>query len=278
MSVLVGLVLKIPREADAAAVYTIGQFNMAGAHHVHGWKGSPVPASFVDSVLSRRPAFVMVQETCGNWVSYLKSALRDYHVVFDPVSNGRGRSARCRHGSPLGNAVIARRDLGFEEYPVSYALGTPVGREQREMLCLKSWGRKLVACSAHLTTGAASWQRQARLTEAQRVKQLLSAYIASGHKVFFGGDLNDIPISSTTDNLYDAGYGQNAHGTMREVTSPCVNTIRAGCRTGTVTHSWLNRKIDYLLVGKSVTVTQAADVRPSMQSDHKYLWGFVKIP
>src|SRR4051794_6718095 len=82
-----------PAEPDAAAEYTIGQFNMAGGNAEHGPKGNEAPDALVRSVNDRLPAFMTLEETCRDWNDRLQSQLPDYTVAFHPVTGGGGEIA-----------------------------------------------------------------------------------------------------------------------------------------------------------------------------------------
>lgn len=62
----------------------------------------------------------------------------------------------------------------------------------------------------------------------------------AGYTVLIGGDLNDDPLSDTLNSFYHADYGEDAHGQLKEVDSPCGNgmyvyadiLVGAYCRDG----------------------------------------------
>ncbi|MEV8017996.1 endonuclease/exonuclease/phosphatase family protein [Streptomyces sp. NPDC086554] len=275
-----------PAPAVVPSEYTIGQFNMAGGNEEHGPKGNEVPDALVSSVNDRDPAFMTLQETCRDWNERLQSQLPDYTVVFDPVTGGDGTTARCKHPSDFGNAVLFRNDLGFDAATaVAHPLESPAGYEQREMLCVRSESRKTVACSTHLTVGNDGPHLRARRHEASVAKGILANTYAGYTKVL-GGDLNDDPLSGATDNFYHPNYQRGAHGESKEVDSPCGNEIKRGfwiwtfppayiyCRSGESTHS--QGKIDYLFV-PSATDVKWADATHATHSDHDPLWAGVVI-
>jgi endonuclease/exonuclease/phosphatase family metal-dependent hydrolase len=261
------------------ADYQIGTFNMAGGNADHGWKGNEAPDALVRSIQDRRPAFVTLQEACADWTERLDSQLADYAAVFDPVRTGGGAVARCEHPSDFGNALVYRNDLGVSGAAVGHALGSPAGREQREMLCVRSEARRIVVCSAHLTHNS----EPARLTEARNARAILASAYA-GYTTFLGGDLNDQPLTDTPGTFYHSGYGFGASGALKEVDSPCGNEIKerqnffTPCRSGEGTHGGgpLRRKIDYLFVSPSVHVSWG-DATSALHSDHVPLWAGVRF-
>ncbi|MFT2016498.1 endonuclease/exonuclease/phosphatase family protein [Streptomyces sp. 796.1] len=278
------------QEPTVMAEYTIGQFNMAGGHKEHGKKGNEAPDALIRSVEDRKPAFMTVQEACQDWNARLEEKLPDYVVVFQPILGGSGEPSRCYHGGTLfGNALLARKDLGFDKSGVAdYDLQSPQVREPREhrkMLCLKSEPQKTVACSAHLSVGNDSASLAARRGEAARAAGIIAGNYAD-YKRFLGGDLNDDPLSGVADNFYHPGYGRGAHGDFKEADSPCGNQIKRGyvvwslppvwfwCRSGEDTHS--QGKLDFLFTPPTVHVTWS-DATHAKHSDHSLLWAGVEI-
>ncbi|WP_159052059.1 endonuclease/exonuclease/phosphatase family protein [Streptomyces niveiscabiei] len=270
----------------ALTEHTIGQFNMAGGHAEYGPKGDEVPDALVRSVDDRRPAFMTLSEACRDWNARLESQLPDYTVVFHPVTNGSGQIAQCKHPSDFGNAVLFRDDLGFDAATaVPHGLESPVGYEQREMLCVRSDSRRLAVCSAHLTVGDDRPHLDARRHEAAVAARILATEYA-GYTRFLGGDLNDDPLSGATDNFYHPDYRRDAHGQFKEIDSPCGNEMKAGfwirslppvwiwCRSGESTHS--QGKIDYLFVEPSLRVAWA-DATHATYSDHDPLWAGIEF-
>jgi hypothetical protein len=140
---------------QATTGYQIGTFNMAGGHDTHGPKGNEAPDALVESVASREPAFIVLQEACRDWTDRLDSELRDYTVKFDPVQESKsGLTAKCEHPSDFGNAILFRNDFGIDsENLPAYDLKSPADKEQREMLCVQAEAKKIVVCSMHLSSG-----------------------------------------------------------------------------------------------------------------------------
>ncbi|GGY08055.1 hypothetical protein [Streptomyces hiroshimensis] len=194
---------------------------------------------------------------------------------------------KCYHSNALQqNAVLYRKDLGIEK---SFAevlspadIKEPI--ERRQIICVKSGSRRLLICSAYLTSGNESFPLNVRRKEAAAAKALLARAEYAGYTKFLGGDFDDDPLSAVADNFYDPGYGRGAHGTFKETDSPCGNTIKEGefvgsvyiwCRSGEATHD-SGDKFDYLFVPPSVHVT-SSDATSSKVSDHKPLWAEVTL-
>ncbi|HEV7626059.1 MAG TPA: endonuclease/exonuclease/phosphatase family protein, partial [Streptomyces sp.] len=232
----------------------------------------------------RKPALITLQETCRDWDERLQDRLPGYTVVFGPVRNlavRRGTPARCHHPTDFGNTIIFRDGLGFgKKTAESHQLGSTLGDEYREMICVRSESRKLAACSAHLTPGVGKLleSRRKEAAEAQRV--LASRY--KDYTVILGGDINDLPLSGVLGGFYHRDYRHGAHGVRKEAGSPCGDTMKperrtdglprnryTQCRSGQPTHS--KGKIDYIFVSPSVHVKWSG-VSYSEQSDHKQLW------
>ncbi|MGE6758382.1 endonuclease/exonuclease/phosphatase family protein [Corallococcus interemptor] len=291
---LAAVVLMAPVEPaqDYSERMFIGQFNMAGGSDEYGGHGSEAPEALVRSIKDRSPklAFVTINEGCKDWLDYLDEQLPDYNVKFDPVfkrdDKGNLQSQPCEHGSQFGNAIIYRKD--FSDLQVeSFDLQSGPGREQRGMLCLNSDSRRLVVCAVHLVNG--DDHREQRQQEAERASSLLAQNYA-GYTVILGGDLNDVPGSEALSSFYLSDYGLGAHGSLKEVDSPCGNDINernsgaGGCRDGEHTHGELSKgwlggvmeKFDYLFVSPEVTVNDA-DATKSLYSDHDPLWADVEV-
>ncbi|WP_206791308.1 endonuclease/exonuclease/phosphatase family protein [Amycolatopsis sp. MtRt-6] len=285
----------VPPVAHAAVSFQVGTFNMAGGNPEHGPKGDEAPEALVRSVNDRNPAFVTLQEACRDWAAYLDDHLPNHTVKFDPVVDGDGSVARCRHDSDFGNAVLYRNDLGPDVAQAEgHSLDSPARTEQREMLCVRFESTSVTACSVHLTAGGGDTNAAARRTEAERAREFLSTtYAGSTH--FVGGDLNESPLSGATGVFYDTGYDFGATGGYKEVDSPCGNDIDDGfpvggppyfvfCRDGERTHDdWIfeegspvGQKIDFVFVTPTVTV-QSADATFAIHSDHDPLWADVSF-
>ncbi|MFC4495723.1 endonuclease/exonuclease/phosphatase family protein [Streptomyces ovatisporus] len=267
--------------------YVIGQFNMAGGTTEHGGKGNPVPDDLAEDVDDRRPAVLSLQETCRDWDERLEDRLPGYGVVFAPVDNlarNPGSPARCHHPTDFGNTLVFREDLGFEKDTArSHLLGSTAGDEYREMVCVRSEPRKLVACSAHLTPGEGEYAGS-RGKEAAEARRVLATHY-KGYTAVLGGDINDVPLSDVLDGFYHRDYGDGARGAFKEAAGPCGDAMKprqrrdslprnryTHCRSGEPTHS--KGKIDYLFVSPSVRV-EWSGVSHSEQSDHKQLWARV---
>ncbi|RKI58441.1 hypothetical protein D7X55_26880 [Corallococcus sp. AB049A] len=285
------LMAPVPPE-DPARDYSermfIGQFNMAGGSDEYGGHGSEAPEALVRSIKGRSPAlaFVTINEGCKDWLDYLDEQLPDYNVKFDPVfkndDKGNPQPQPCKHDSQFGNAIVYRKD--FSDFQTkSYELQDAVGHAQRKMLCLGSDSKRLVVCTVHLVSGED--HREQREQEAERVRRWLAKDYA-GYTVILGGDLNDEPGSEALSSFYLSDYGQDAHGALKEVDSPCGDDIneRDSCRDGEHTHGELpggllggiNEKFDYLFVSPKVTVHDA-DATKSLYSDHDPLWADVEV-
>ncbi|WP_368666509.1 endonuclease/exonuclease/phosphatase family protein, partial [Corallococcus sp. AB049A] len=297
---LAAVVLMAPVEPaqDYSERILIGQFNMAGGSDEYGKSeeehgpGLKAPEALVRSIKDRSPklAFVTINEGCKDWLDYLDEQLPDYNVKFDPVfkrdDKGNLQPALCKHNSRFGNAIIYRKDFSDLQME-SFDLQSGPGREQRGMLCLSSDSRRLVVCAAHLVNG--DDHREQRQQEAERASSLLAQNYA-GYTVILGGDLNDVPGSEALSSFYLSDYGLGAHGSLKEVDSPCGNDINernsgaGGCRDGEHTHGelpkgWLGgvmEKFDYLFVSPEVTINDA-DATKSLYSDHDPLWADVTV-
>jgi len=267
--------------------HVIGQFNMAGGTTEHGGKGNPVPDDLAEDVEDRRPAVLTLQETCRDWDERLEDRLPGYGVVFAPVDNlarNPGSPARCHHPTDFGNTLVFREDLGFEKDTArSHLLGSTIGDEYREMVCVRSEPRKVVACSAHLTPGEGEHAASRKKEAAEAVRVLATRY--KGYTAVLGGDINDLPLSGVLDGFYHRAYEHGAHGAFKEAAGPCGDAMKprqprdalprnryTQCRSGEPTHS--RGKIDYLFVSPSVRV-EWSSVSHSEQSDHKQLWARV---
>jgi len=282
----------VPSVAHAAVQFQVGTFNMAGGHDEHGPKGEEAPEALVGSVNDRNPAFIALQEACRDWSTYLDDRLPNYTVKFDPVVKDRdGLVAQCEHPSDFGNAVLYRNDLGPDlAQAEGHSLDSPVGTEQREMLCVRFEANNFTACSAHLTSGDSDEEIAARRTEAFEAREILATTYADSTR-FLGGDLNAPPVSDVTDVFYHTDYGFGATGGYKEVNSPCGNDIDDGfpvggppCRSGETTHDdWIfeegspsAQKIDFIFVTPSVSI-ESADATSAIHSDHDPLWADVSF-
>lgn len=294
------ITLTAPPASAASTDYIIGQFNIAGGNNEYGKHGMEAPDALVTSVQTRgsKLAFVTLQEGCRDWMERLREKLPDYEVAYDAINGGNDdHPVRCYHevDNPKGdqvNAILYRKDFGIDTAPVAYDLGTPRDKEHREMLCVASQARKIVICSAHLSSGDLGDRRN----EAARAADILRTTYA-GYTRMVGGDMNDDPLSAVSDNFYAPGYEHGAHGEFKEVDTPCGNDVKEGydswiwdpisgfpmpyhtvCRSGETTHKGLTgQKIDYLFVPLNVTV-HSADATSSKYSDHIPLWADITVP
>jgi endonuclease/exonuclease/phosphatase family metal-dependent hydrolase len=262
----------------SATTYRIGTFNMAGGNSKYGTAGEEAPDDFVRTVKERRPAFVTIQEGCRDWTERLDSQLPGYSTVFDPVVPEAGTPASCWHDSEFGNALLYRDDLGFTPTTGGgHDLGSPVGREQREMLCIRSQERLLAVCSIHMSSGSAPLLQEAREKEAAEAKRLL-ATTYRGYRKFLMGDVNTTAEEPPTDSFYHRNYEGGATGEFKEAGSPCgnyMNNWTVPCRAGEATYGV--KKIDYLFVPRSVTVKWSDTVHSDF-SDHDSLWAEIVLP
>lgn len=273
----------------------IGQFNMAGGSDAHGRKGLEVADALAADINSRMPrlAFLTINEGCLDWLDRVEALLPDtYRMHFDAVRGGDGAVATCKHDSPFGNAIIYKQSVLPDPQPVAHELPAVEGLEKREMLCLRSFAKVLVVCTAHLVHSGENVEQRKR--EAAEVKRVLAAHYA-GSTVFLAGDLNDVPGSAVLSNFYHRNYrsagSDAAHGTFKEAFSPCRNEIKQTtetdddpvtyCRGGDTTHKRLGTvfsdKLDYVFVPPSVTVHSVQRIWSS-HSDHAQLWATVSIP
>ncbi|MGH3695591.1 MAG: endonuclease/exonuclease/phosphatase family protein [Pseudonocardiaceae bacterium] len=293
--VVMGVTVALAGSAHAATDYQIGTFNMAGGNEEHGPKGNEAPDALVRSVKDREPAFIALQEACRDWSDRLDSELPDYTVKFDPVKTSKsGSTAKCKHPSDFGNAVLYRNDFGIDsENPPAYDLKSPDGREQREMLCVQAKAKKVVVCSIHLSAGRDDADKEARIVEAKEARRILAEKYP-GYVQFVGGDLNADPLSAVTDIFYHRDYGYGAHGEFKEVDSPCGNDIEVNipasafslpCRGGEPTSDdWAfgedrpvgAKKIDFIFVSQPVKV-RSGDATVAPHSDHDPLWAGVNF-
>ncbi|WP_433476986.1 endonuclease/exonuclease/phosphatase family protein [Spirillospora sp. CA-142024] len=217
-----------------------------------------------------------------------------------PMSVDSPEMVKAAPPRAFGNAVLYRNDLGIEAIGAPYGrkghgLGTDtvhvaepggdwrnlgIQREQREMLCVKSSARKLVACSLHLSAGTQHQDALLRAQEASQARWILRNRFPADYTVFVGGDFNASPTERPADFFYHTGYGNGAVGDLKEATSPCQNRIeprfhaRLGlyqCRGGVQTIA--GRKIDYLFVSPRVRVN-SSEAGP-LTEDHRTLWAEV---
>ncbi|WP_328773500.1 endonuclease/exonuclease/phosphatase family protein [Streptomyces sp. NBC_00286] len=262
----------------AATTYRIATFNMAGGNSKYGTAGVEAADDFVRTVKERRPAFVTIQEGCRDWTERLDSQLPGYSTVFDTVVPEVGTPASCWHDSDFGNALLYRDDLGFTPTAGGgHDLGSPPGREQREMLCIRSQERRLAVCSIHMSSGSAPFLQKARETEAAEAKRLL-ATTYGGYRKFLMGDVNTTAEEPPTDSFYHRNYEGGATGEFKEAGSPCgnyMNNWTVPCRAGEATYGV--NKIDYLFVPPSVTVKWSDTVHSDF-SDHDSLWAEIVLP
>lgn len=306
-------------EAPNPAEYQIGTFNMAGGNDEHGVKGIEAPEALVRSIQERRPAFVALQEGCADWSATLRDRLAggggqdgEYAVFFDAVKRGdpdqnrpteQIADATCKHGGvAFGNGLVVRKDVfgvapdqPVESYPLTrYVIDDRqrmgdleqarkyAEKERREMLCVRSEAKRMVACSVHLTYD----DRDLRIAEASKAREILQgAY--PGYTKLLGGDFNDDPLSAAADHFYAPGYQRGAEGEFKEADSPCGNeigesTLAPGpvgwptftyCRSGEGTHN-SGMKMDALFVSPTVEVTWS-DATKALHSDHVPLWAGV---
>ncbi|MDI3403248.1 endonuclease/exonuclease/phosphatase family protein [Streptomyces cavernicola] len=188
-------------------------------------------------------------------------------------------SPTVRSHELTGDVIDRFRAAGDHERATEYAT-----KERREMLCVRSETRRLVACSAHLTHD----DRDLRIAEASRAREILRDEYP-GYTKLLGGDFNDDPLSATADHFYAPGYQRDAEGEFKEANSPCGNEIRetklvrgpAGwptstyCRSGEATHN-SGMKMDALYVPPSVEV-RWSDATQALHSDHVPLWAGVML-
>ncbi|WP_461069546.1 endonuclease/exonuclease/phosphatase family protein [Streptomyces pseudoechinosporeus] len=262
----------------ATTPYRIGTFNMAGGNPKYGTAGEEAADDFVRTIKERRPAFVTIQEGCRDWTERLDSQLPGYTAVFDNVVSERGTPGQCWHDTEFGLAILFRNDLGFTP-PAGggHDLGSPAGREQREMLCVRSQKQRLAVCSIHMSSGSAPELQEARRKEAAEAKRLL-ATTYRGYRKFLLGDINTTAEKAPTDSFYHRDYGDGATGEFKEAGSPCgnhMNNWTVPCRAGEATYG-LN-KIDYLFVPPSATVYWS-ETEHSDYSDHDSLWAEIALP
>ncbi|WP_433387142.1 GDSL-type esterase/lipase family protein [Micromonospora sp. KLBMP9576] len=277
--------------AGAAGMQSMiaGHFNMAGGHPQHGVKGDVVADALAADINRRVPrlGFLTINEGCLDWLERIEAQLpATYTVRFDPIRGGSGQVANCKHESPFGNAIIYNTGVLVDPQPVAHDLGALEGAEKREMLCLRSIARMLVACTAHLVANSENVEQRRR--EAAEVKRVLATDYSS-YTVVLGGDLNDSPGSKAASNLYHSGYGgipgSEAHGAFKEAFSPCRNEIKVyylgtggeqnWCRGGANTHGF--NKLDYMFVPPAAVV-DSATVVSSPHSDHNQMWAELTLP
>ena len=277
---MVALSMGTATPAYAESNYTVGQFNMAGGNRTHGKSknNNDAPDALAQSVNARKPAWMTLQESCADWNGRLENKLPEYRIAFHTVQSSKGGgTAQCKHPSNFGNSVLFRKDFGFEppERAKWHDLGSPSSFEQRGMLCIKAPAKKVAVCTIHLTNDDDKKRLKARRGEAGVAQKVLAGQEYAGYQIFLGGDLNDDPKSAVTDNFYHQGYGYGAHGSYKEVGSPCGNRIgQSGCRAGRPTHG--GTKIDYIFVSPSVSV-RSAEVGDAKHSDHRLLWSSISF-
>jgi endonuclease/exonuclease/phosphatase family metal-dependent hydrolase len=275
LSTLAGvLAVLVPAQPAQAASYWGGSFNMDHGNTAYAnVRWTTRADAVISSIRSRQPAFLAVQETCYQWVTRIRDAT-GYGAYIGGVARSRGGAdIQCYNsggGGTFGNAVFFQKSFLPNAYPREHNLRThdvSGSIEQREMLCVVSDTVRRVVCSAHLSRNNA----RARAHEASVIKEDLR-YWYSNYTVFLGVDANDLPTSSTLNQLYHSSYGGGAGGSWKEATSPCDDRMASGCRSGPRTHS--DGKIDYVFVTPSVRIN-GWSVNNATYSGHDLVWALV---
>ncbi|MFG2025135.1 endonuclease/exonuclease/phosphatase family protein [Streptomyces sp. NPDC048825] len=287
----------------------IGTFNMAGGNVKRSipeevWEeeedtytGQHAVDALYRSIADHQPAFLTVQEACGDWMDELAEKLPTYTISFDPVKTGSGADAQCYnpiqdendpgYGGPdrnsprslYGNAMITKNTyFGTGATAKSHSLGTPSG-EQREMLCVTSNFLSTAACSAHTTSARTDQGADYRDTEIANAVNILETEYA-GYVHFLGGDFNAEPLDNEMKQIYSSRYSTDTTGRYGEVDSPCETdtppTPGPACLSGGAT-TLSGEKFDYIFLTRGVVEVNSAGPTKSLYSDHLPLWASLTI-
>ena len=279
-SLLVGVV----PEAHAASQIKILQFNMCG--NVCNNDGMTVVTDIENSInaSSPQPAFVTLEEVCGNQFSRLWGDLAPYYGEFYVTVPGA-----CAGGDDYGIAILTRTnvysDLG------SWWLPKQVGYtadESRKVGCIQTstfgGSQPIIACVTHISTNTHNQAGQITY-----VANKARGYW-SGHKVLVGGDFNVTPTNAYMNPMYESYYSPAGSGIFNEVDSS--NEYRTGGGFNTAYNEYTvcggnkkpcgdasgdyqpTSKIDYVFVSDLDFFSLTSDATYAAHSDHAPLWGW----
>lgn len=250
---------RVVRATAASAARQVGTFNMAG-NTDRNKGGLKVAELVVQSMLERRPAVMMLQESCYAQFHHTRARLSSlYRGAFFKVP---GETCKGRAGS-YGNALLWRRDALAVNHTKQYHLNSAPGLEKRQMGCVKSDRPRLVACTLHLSKHT---EDESQRREMAVVSQTARGW-ATKYPVVVGGDFNNRPDADLLDAMYLPDYGDGAGGMFREIDD-------LGARAGEPTHA--EGKYDYIFFTRNLR-WHWGDATFSERSDHKPLWGALTL-
>jgi endonuclease/exonuclease/phosphatase family metal-dependent hydrolase len=258
-----------PASAQASQIeIPIVQFNMCGRACFGG--GSGIAATVSQLILAKDAMAASLQEVCKGQFDSIDTTLRPrgYDSWFTTTVTGTS----C--GS-YGIALFWKSSDNIRQGGYSVPLASD-GTEARRLTCQKlSYQGALpwYMCSTHLTPFSAT-ARQAQIAD---VARNLTVNLETGAPTVLGGDLNNLPYLSSTDQyldilfhmFYGADFNDNwtSQGHLIETT---------GCCTQRVLHQFASThasgKIDYIFLDPNFTARGASTLTVN-GDDHKMLTG-----
>jgi endonuclease/exonuclease/phosphatase family metal-dependent hydrolase len=165
------------------------QLNMCGNVCNHG--GLAVVRNLEETIATRRPVAVTLNEVCENQYDRLAADLDAYRGRFDATG------PICGNGARYGNAVLAR--ASDVDLIGSWPLPDLSGGETRRLMCVRSDG--LAVCVTHI-----SYLQADIAAQIDAVAAILDGLDRAG-AVVLGGDLNTDPADPRLGPLYGICHG-----------------------------------------------------------------------
>jgi endonuclease/exonuclease/phosphatase family metal-dependent hydrolase len=244
------------------------QANLCGNACNNG--GAPVVTDLVNSIQSREPHTVTLNEVCENQYNRLRADLPDYEGEFDPTG------AVCHNGARYGNAILARTGLTVVG---SWELPNPAGDELRRLMCLSTQpyeGLPLVICVTHISNESGNIAAQV-----STVASILSGLEVPG-ALMVGGDFNANPHDVRMNPMYSTCYDAGA-GTFREADSgdECTDRSTINLIVGSDVineDTYARHKFDYIFLLDGHWSSADAEAIAMDFSDHDALWATAQTP
>lgn len=239
------------------------QANIAGGYWNAGYAALPHTrvdgTSALDTLNAQVAAFhpdaVMAEEVCASQRDLFATQHPGWAVAYVAM---REDNPACGD-LPQGQLLASPWPMGR---PIAVSLGHADGDKVFTLLCadLTAPGGAVRACVTHLRAYGTAAAVDARTHQVRTIARKVRTWVAQGHRVVLGGDLNARPRSASLDPLYAA---------MREADSTDPRWHPRPCRCGEPTNG--DKKFDYVFY--SGTPPVSAGVIDSPVSDHRLLRG-----
>lgn len=230
-------------------------------HNIRGGQINKGDLRTLDTVKNQinthQPDVVMLQEVCA---SQYAEFVRTFPASAGWTAHFSPRKFHTGCGEQIGEVIATQRNGASGLYAPELASENPDGIKYH-LSCLtfqKNTGREYLACTTHLSAGAAN----AGIREAQlnTIKAELQWSIDYGRGVIFGGDLNMLPSNPSMNKLYkirndgsETGAGSFYEGDQDDKNhfgSTCGQG-KPFCKTGEPTKN--GEKFDYVFFNATRT-------------------------